>query len=86
MELEFRFVQQGYTAITETHKFNHGGIGLYLMYKNFNTNKDSIRIIRLDSTFNQTFEWSREVAGRSSPRGCVVGRRQPTLPPTQGPA
>jgi hypothetical protein len=42
------------------------------MYRDFNTDKDSIKIIRLDTAFNQTFEWSIEVEDNAIPRGCVT--------------
>ena len=68
--LEFDFVNDGYTGAVELQTKNNE-IFIYFIYKEFSSLKDSIKILKLDTSFNQTFEWSREVQDNAIPRGCV---------------
>ncbi len=68
---KFDFVDNGYSGAMDIYSTDDE-IFVYFIYKEFSTQEDSIKIIRLDTAFNQTFEWSREVESNSIPRGCVT--------------
>jgi hypothetical protein len=60
------------TRITNMHLFPDKSLVLYLSDTETNGQKDSIHLIRLDTAFNQTFEWSKEIGRPYIPRGCVT--------------
>ena len=69
----FTFATNGNTIATEVHTLNlKDELTIYFRYKDFEKSEDSIKIIRLDTAFNQTFEWSMEVPRSHIPRGCVT--------------
>jgi hypothetical protein len=71
--LIFKLADNGYTVATEVHTLNlKDELTIYFRYKDFGKSEDSVKIIRLDTSFNQTFEWSMEVPRNYIPRGCVT--------------
>ena len=71
--LIFKLADNGYTIATEVHTLNlKDELTIYFRYKDFEKSEDSIKIIRLDTSFNETFEWSMEVPRSHIPRGCVT--------------
>ena len=60
------------TRITNMHSTSLNDIILYISDTASGIDKDSIHLIKLDTSFNQTFEWSMEVPRSHIPRGCVT--------------